>query len=83
VYENLKGPDEAWQKVTPFVRKNNVPYTIVMGDAGVTAAYDITALPLTLLIDAKGRIAAEYSTGIVDPENVTSNIEALLSERDR
>jgi peroxiredoxin len=78
-YEDLKNADEAWARVRPFVRDRKVRYTVVMGDSLVTTAYDIKALPLTHLIDTKGRIAATY-TGIVDRANLESNINALLAE---
>ncbi len=79
VYENLKNADEAWDRVRPFVRDHKVPYPVVMGDSRVTAAYDIKALPLTYLVDAKGRVAATYS-GVVERANLEANIKALLAE---
>jgi len=79
VYENLKNADEAWQLVKPFVLERKVPYLIVMGDSRVTADYDIKALPLTHLIDKKGRVAATY-VGVVERNNLETNLEALLAE---
>src|SRR5262245_38710854 len=77
VYEDLKGPDEAWALVRPFVREHKVPYTILMGDGQVTAQYDIKALPLTYLIDRQGRVAAVYA-GLVDRADLEANIRRLL-----
>jgi peroxiredoxin len=51
----------------------------VMGDSRVTAGYDIKALPLTYLVDSKGRVAATYS-GVVARGNLEANIKALLAE---
>jgi len=79
VYEDLKSADEAWQKVTPFARERRIPYAIVMGDSRVAADYNIKALPLTCLIDRKGRVAAAY-LGVVDRNNLETNIETLLAE---
>lgn len=79
-YENLKGPDDAWALVTAFVRDHKVPYPVLMGDEKVTTSYDIKALPLTYLIDRRGRVAAVY-TGMVDRANLEANIRTLLSER--
>ena len=42
--------------------------------------YNITALPLTYLLDRQGRIAASYA-GVVDRRNVEANIATLLQER--
>jgi len=78
-YAGLKNADEAWDRVRPFVRDHQVPYPVVMGDSRVTAAYDIKALPLTYLVDAKGRVAATYS-GVVERANLEANIKALLAE---
>ncbi len=79
-YANLKTADEAWGRVRPFVREHNVGYLILMGDSRVTADYDIKALPLTYLVDAKGRVAASYG-GVVDRANLEANIRTLLAER--
>ena len=64
---DLKDADEAWDRVRPFVRDHQVPF------------YGITALPLTGLVDAKGRVAATYS-GVVARGNLEANIKALLAE---
>ena len=42
--------------------------------------YSVNALPVTYLIDRRGRIAATY-VGIVDRTNIEANIKALLGER--
>ena len=78
-YAGLKNADEAWDRVRPFVRDRQVPYPVVMGDSRVTATYDIKALPLTYLVDAKGRVAATYG-GVVERANLEANIKALLAE---
>jgi peroxiredoxin len=77
LYEDLKGPEEAWARVIPFVQSHNVKYPVLMGDDHATKAYDIKALPLTFLIDRRGRTAATYQ-GIVDMPNLKKNIELLL-----
>jgi peroxiredoxin len=80
LYEDLKGPAEAWKLVKPFVTSHNVDYRILMGDDGITKRYSVEALPVTYLIDNRGRIAAKY-VGIVDRSNLEANIRALLVER--
>jgi peroxiredoxin len=80
LYEDLKGPSEAWSLVKPFVQSHKVDYPILMGDDGITKHYSVTALPVTYLIDRRGRIAAKY-VGIVDRANIEANINALLLER--
>jgi peroxiredoxin len=79
LYEDLKGPDEAWQRVNPFVASHKVAYPILMGDDAVTKAYDINSLPATYLIDRSGKVATKY-IGLVDRDNLQSNLETLLHE---
>lgn len=80
LYEDLKGPDEAWTLVNPFVQAQKVDYPILMGDDGITKNYSVNALPVTYLIDKRGRIAATY-IGVVHRANVEKNISLLLAER--
>jgi peroxiredoxin len=78
-YEDLKGPEEAWSRVKLFVRDHKMRYTVLMGDDQVAAVYGIKALPVTYLLDTRGRIAATY-VGVVDRANLKANINLLLSE---
>jgi len=79
-YESLKDAAEGWSRVTPFVQSHRVNYPILMADDAVAKAYRITALPMTYLIDRKGRVAAEY-LGLVNKDDIERNIKALLTER--
>jgi peroxiredoxin len=79
LYENLKDVREAWGKVKPFVRAQQINYPILMGDDPMTKLYSIEALPATYLVDTHGRIAATY-VGVVDQDNSEANIKALLLE---
>ncbi len=78
-YEDLKNSVEAWAKVKPFVRAQQIAYPILMGDAEVIKRYDIQALPVTYLIDPRGRVAATY-VGLIDERNVQANVDALIAE---
>jgi peroxiredoxin len=82
LYENLKDSNEGWSKVKPFVRAHRVNYPILMGDGQVTKPYDIQALPLTYIIDKRGRIAATYP-GLVDRDNLETNIQIVLKEHNQ
>jgi len=82
LYEDLKDSNEAWSRVKPFVQVRKVNYPILMGDDPVTKLYDIRVLPLTYLIDRRGRIAATY-IGVVDKDNVETNIQTLLKEHNK
>src|SRR5262245_950159 len=82
LYEDLTGPDEAWRRVKPFAQDHQMRYAVLMGDSQVTAAYAIKALPLTYLLDRRGRIAATY-VGVVDRANLEANIQRLLGESNK
>jgi peroxiredoxin len=79
-YEGLKGSDEAWKLVRPFIVSHNLNYPILMGDASVVDSYGFKAYPATFLIDKAGNIAATYE-GIVSKANVEANVKMLLAER--
>ena len=79
LYESLKDADEGWSRVKPFVRDHKLEYPILMGDEAVTQLYDIHAMPVTCLIDKRGRVAATY-IGVVDKDDIESNIMTLLRE---
>lgn len=76
-YEGLKNAQQAWSRVKPFVHAHGMHYMILMGDRAVAKAYEIEALPATYLVNKSGRIAAVY-VGIVNEENLESNIKSLL-----
>jgi|SRR5580658_5781481 peroxiredoxin len=80
LYEDLKGPAEAWSLVNPFVEAHKLDYPVLMGDDGIAKRYSVNELPVTYLIDRRGRIAAKY-VGIVERANTEANIKALLGER--
>lgn len=79
-FEQLKSSTEAWKRVDPFVAANWINYTMLMGDDAIKRAYNITELPVTVLIDKSGRVAGKY-VGIVDKGNLESNVHALLADK--
>jgi peroxiredoxin len=80
-YEGLKDANEAWGRVRPFTAKHGVNYPIAMGDDAISKAYALNAFPATYLIDKSGKIAVAYVGMIINKDNVSTNIESLLSER--
>jgi len=65
--------------VKPFVKKADVPYRIILGDDATAKKYGIENMPDAFLIDRQGRIAAKY-VGLVDKDDVESNVRAMLSQ---
>jgi cytochrome c biogenesis protein CcmG/thiol:disulfide interchange protein DsbE len=56
---------DGWKSVTPYLKKKPLNYPVVIADEALTSAYGLGAMPMTVLIDRQGRIAATYS-GVVD-----------------
>jgi cytochrome c biogenesis protein CcmG/thiol:disulfide interchange protein DsbE len=75
--------DEGWEKVRPYVVEHPFNYTIVAGDAAALAKkFNITGLPLTMLIDRNGRIVDTHA-GVVEKDAWEQEVRALLEERPR
>ena len=63
----------AWRKVLDY-RPD-----VVIADEALTSAYGLGAMPMTVLIDRQGRVAAT-STGVVDRAACDKAIQSLLRE---
>jgi peroxiredoxin len=66
-----------WTVLKPFLAATKPPYQMLLGDDSTAQRYGIKSMPDTFLIDREGRVAAAY-TGLVDKDDVESNIKALL-----
>jgi peroxiredoxin len=73
--------DEGWKALKPFLSKTKVSYLMLAGDQRTFQSYGLQGLPDTFLIDGQGRIAAAYVTGLVNQDDVETNIKALLARR--
>jgi peroxiredoxin len=74
--------EDGWKSVRPFVEKNPFNYPIVVGNEAMAKPYGLESMPMTLLIDRKGRIAASH-TGVVDKNSFEKEIVDLLDHRTR
>jgi peroxiredoxin len=72
--------DEGWNAVTPYLKQKPINYPIVVGDQHFATIYNVTSLPMTLLIDRRGRVADAH-VGMVDRSAWEDEIRALLRER--
>ena len=65
--------------LAPFVDKNGVDYTILVGNRSIGDAYKVSGIPTTLIIGRDGRIAAKHIgfSNELRPE-MRSEIETLL-----
>ena len=71
--------DEGWKPVKAFVEEKKVNYPIVIDTEGVRRLYELNAMPMTLLIDRSGEIAASY-IGVVDKGTCESKLRTLLQQ---
>lgn len=74
--------EEGWSVVKPFLaEKMKLNYPVVIGDKVLARQFgELNSLPVTLLIDRKGRIAYSH-TGIVDRAHFEAKIRELLAAR--
>ena len=72
--------EEGWSVVRPYLQAHPISYPIVLGNPDLVKPYDITNLPVTLLIDRRGRIADAH-VGMVDKDGWEQEIRQLLAER--
>ncbi len=70
---------EGWQKVRPFLAKKPLNYPVVIADENLTKAYGLESMPMTVLIDRQGRVAATYR-GVIDRAACDRAIQTLLLE---
>jgi peroxiredoxin len=73
--------DEGWKVIKPFLAVTKVSYRMLAGDQKTFQSYGLQALPDTFLIDDQGRIAAAYVSGLVNQDDVESNVKSLLARR--
>src|ERR1700733_5033067 len=69
-----------WKVLKPFLAEAKVPYRMLLGNGLMMQRYRIQNLPDTFLIDPRGRIAASYTAGIVDKNDVETKIQAILDK---
>ncbi len=63
--------------VKPFLTQKHIRYPVVIGSEGLGKQYNLTLMPMTLLLDRKGRIAVSHS-GVVNRTDFEAHIRELL-----
>jgi hypothetical protein len=71
--------DEGWAKVAPYLKEHPISYPIVAGNLDAVGPYGINALPVTVLIDRAGRVAARH-VGVVNKKEFEGELQQLLAE---
>jgi peroxiredoxin len=69
--------EDGWKAVKPFLEKTKINYPVVIGNENLGKLYKVDAMPMTLLIDREGKIAASH-VGLVNKASFESEIQGLL-----
>jgi cytochrome c biogenesis protein CcmG/thiol:disulfide interchange protein DsbE len=69
--------EEGMKIVKPFLAAKHIQYPVVIGNDQLAKQYQLTSMPMTLLIDRNGKIAVSH-TGVVDKDSFESYIQSLL-----
>lgn len=68
--------------IAPFVEQNEVTYPILVGGQDVSVSYNVSGIPMTLMIDRDGRVASK-DVGFaptMEPQ-MRARVEELLSRQ--
>jgi cytochrome c biogenesis protein CcmG/thiol:disulfide interchange protein DsbE len=71
--------EDGWKSVKPFLEKNPMNYSVVVGNPELAKLYGVDSMPMTLLIDRDGKIGASH-VGMVDKDAFEGEIQILLKE---
>jgi len=73
--------EDGWHSVQPYIREKRINYPVMIGNSEVASLFGgLHAIPLTLIIDRSGRIAAVHA-GLCSRNEYESDINAVLNER--
>jgi len=72
--------DDGFKTIEPYLKTHPISYTVVAGNFEAAGPYGITALPVTVLLDRAGRVAARH-VGVVDKRAFEAELKQLLAER--
>jgi peroxiredoxin len=79
---------DGWKSVRPFLARKHddetggnidMRYPVVIATPELAKAYNVTSMPVTVLIDRQGRIALTH-VGVVDRGSFEANIQTLLAQ---
>ena len=71
--------DDGWKSVKPYITEKHVNYPVVIGNQNLGKLYGLNSMPMTLLIDRNGKIAASY-TGVVDKDLCDTQLNQLMNK---
>jgi peroxiredoxin len=69
--------DDGWKSVKPYIELKKMNYPVVIGNEDLAKQYGLASMPMTILIDREGKMAALHN-GVVDKAACESEIRQLL-----
>ena len=69
--------EDGWKSVSPYMKEKKLNYTVMVDDEKVSKLYGLDFMPMTILIDRDGKIAAKH-VGVVTKNEYKAEIESLL-----
>jgi len=77
--DSVSMDEDGWKSVRPFVEEKKINYPVVIGNDVLAKRYGVESMPMTLLIDRKGKLAASY-IGLVDKGIFEKELIRLLGQ---
>lgn len=71
---------DGWKAVKPFLAEKKMNYEVVVGSDELGKKFGLSDMPLTLLVDRRGKIADSHA-GVVDKAAWEQEIQELLAEK--
>ena len=72
--------EDGWKSVKPYIDARHVNYPVMIGNGDIARAYGgLESVPMTLIIDKSGRIAATH-VGLCRKDEYEADIRAVLNE---
>jgi peroxiredoxin len=71
--------DDGWKSVRPYLKEKKLNYTIAIDDGTAGKLYQLDSMPMTILIDRDGKVAASH-VGLVSKNSYQAEIESLLKK---
>jgi peroxiredoxin len=69
--------DDGWKPVRPYIAEKKINYAVVVGSPALAAQYGVEPMPMTYLIDRRGKVAATH-IGMVDKDTTEKEIVQML-----
>lgn len=71
---------DGWKSVKPFMEARHMNYPVVLGNDDLAAQYGAGSLPVTVMIDHNGKLAASH-TGLLSQKTYEAEIQMLLQQK--